>query len=199
VARDFERKTGIHVRLVFGQSDELSVQIQNDANLDVFFATDMASPRRLVAEGDGVAASLREYGHDPLVMSISPVVRIGPAPGNPLLILRGKSISHVSIADPRHTLSGKAAEECFRASRVYDLALRRKLLIGKDAEQVAQFLKTGDTDIALLTMSALHTYGLWSTRTIPIAPNLYLPIRMGAIVSTRSKHRVKGLEFINFA
>jgi molybdate transport system substrate-binding protein len=199
VARAFERKTGTHVRLVFGESDELYVQIRKGADLDVFFSSDMTSPRRLVTSGAGVAASLREYGRDPLVMSISPMVRIGLPPGNPLLILRDKALSHVSIADPQHTLSGKAAEESFRVSRVYDIALRRKLLIGEDEAQVAQFLKTGDADVALLPIGAMRTYGLWSTRTIPIATNLYRPIRMGAVAITRSKHRVEGLKFLNFA
>jgi molybdenum ABC transporter molybdate-binding protein len=199
VARAFEQKTGAHVRLVSGASDDLSSQIRKSADIDVFFAADMASPRRLVASGTGVAASLREYGRDGLAMSISPVVRISLPPGNPLVILRDKSIAHISIADPQHTPSGQATEACFRASRIYDAALRRKLLIGKDEAQVAQFLKAGDADVALLTTSATRSYGLFGARTIPIAPNLYRPIRMGAVVMTRSKQRGEGLAFLKFA
>jgi molybdate transport system substrate-binding protein len=199
LARGFEQKTGNHVRLESGESDSLYAQISKGAGYDVFFSTEMGFPRRLVASGVGVASSLGEFGHDPLAMSISPMVRIAFAPGNPLLILRDKAISHVAIADPQHTTAGKAAEESLRAGRVYDVALRRKLVIGKDPAQVADLVKSGDADVALLPMSAIQTYGLWSARTIAIAPNLYRPIKMGAVVITRSKHRAEGLEFLRFA
>ena len=198
VARAYEQKTGTHVRLVFGASGDLYSQIRKGADFDVFLAADMASPQRLVASGAGVAGSLKVYGRDRLVMSISPMVRIDLPPGKPLLILRDKSLSHISIADPHRTSSGKAAEESFRAGLVYDPALKRKLLIGDDDAQVSQLLKSGDADVALLPMSALRTYGLWNTRTIPIPPNLYRPIRLGGVVITRSKHRVEAVRFLRF-
>ena len=86
-----------------------------------------------------------------------------------------------------------------RAGRDYDLAVRRKLLIGKDNAQVAQFLENGDADVALLPATAARASGLWGARVIPISPSLYPPIRMGAVVIMRSKRRSEALEFLRFA
>jgi len=199
VAAAFEQKTGNHVRLTFGDSASLYSQIRNGATFDAFFSADMKDVRRLAASGVAVGASVTEYARDQLVMCISPMVRFQFQAGNPLLALRDKTISHIAIPDPQHTTSGEVAEEALRSGHDYDLAVRRKLLIGKDNSQVVQFLENGDADVALLPMTAAHASGLWGARVIPTSPSLYPPIRMGAVVITRSKRRSEALEFLRFA
>jgi molybdenum ABC transporter molybdate-binding protein len=115
------------------------------------------------------------------------------------LALRDKTISHIAIPDPQKTTSGKVAEAALKADRDYDLAVRRKLLIGKDNSDVAQFMEHGDADVALLPMTAARASGLWGTRVIPISSRLYPPTRMGAVVIMRSKRRSEALEFLRFA
>ena len=199
VAKAFEQKTGNHVRLTFADSASLYSQIRDGATFDALFSADMQDVRRLVASRAAVAGSVTEYARDQLVICISPIVRFHFPPGNPLLALRDKTISHIAISDPQHTTSGKVAEEALRAGRDYDLAVRRKLLIGKDNSQVAHLLESGDADVALLPMTAARASGLWSARVIPVSPSLYPPIRMGAVVIMRSKHRAGALEFVRFA
>jgi molybdate transport system substrate-binding protein len=199
VARSFESETGNHVRLTFADSASLYSQIRSGATFDAVFLADMQDVRRLIASREAVATSLTEYARDELVMCISPAVRFQFPPGNPLLALRDKTISHVAIPDPQKTTSGKVAEAALKADRDYDLAVRRKLLIGKDNSEVAQFLDHGDADVALLPMSAARASGLWGARVIPISPRLYPPIRMGAVVILRSKRRSEALEFVRFA
>ena len=199
VARAFEQKTGNHVRLTFADSASLNSQIRGGATFDAVFFADMKDVQRLVASRAAVAGSVTEYARDELVICISPIVRFRFPPGNPLLALRDKTISHIAIPDPQHTTSGKVVEEALRAGRDYDLAVRRKLLIGKDNAQVAQFLENGDADVALLPATAARASGLWGARVIPISPSLYPPIRMGAVVIMRSKRRSEDLEFLRFA
>lgn len=199
VARAFEQKTGNHVRLTFADSASLNSQIRGGATFDAVFFADMKDVQRLVASRAAVAGSVTEYARDELVICISPIVRFRFPPGNPLLALRDKTISHIAIPDPQHTTSGKVVEEALRAGRDYDLAVRRKLLIGKDNAQVAQFLENGDADVALLPATAARASGLWGARVIPISPSLYPPIRMGAVVIMRSKRRSEALEFLRFA
>jgi molybdate transport system substrate-binding protein len=199
VARAFEQKTGNHVRLTFEDSASLYSQIRDGANFDALFSADMQDARRLVASRAAVAGSVTEYARDQLVICISPIVRFHFPPGNPLLALRDKTISHIAISDPQHTTAGKVAEEALRAGRDYDFAVRRKLLIGKDNLQVAQLLQSGDADVALLPMTAARASGLWSARVIPVSPSLYPPIRMGAMVIARSKRRAEALAFVRFA
>jgi molybdate transport system substrate-binding protein len=199
VAGAFEKKTGNHVRLTFADSASLYSQIRKGATFDVFFSADMNDIRRLAASGVAVGASVTEYARDELVMCISPMVRFQFPPGNPLLAVRDKTISHIAVPDPQHTASGRVAEDALRAGRDYDLAVRRKLLVGTDNSQVAQFMRNGDADVALLPMSAARAYGLWGARVIPISPSLYPPIKMGAVVIVRSNHHREALELIRFA
>jgi molybdate transport system substrate-binding protein len=199
VARAFESKTGSHVHLTLVDSDTLYSQIRSGGTFDAVFFTDMRDVRRLIAAHAAVGASLTEYARDELVMCISPTVRFQFPPGNPLLALRDKTISHIAIADPQKTNSGKVVEAALKTDRDYDLAVRRKLLIGKDNSEVAQFLEHGDADVALLPMTAARASGLWGARVIPISPRLYPPIRMGAVVMMRSKRRAEALEFLKFA
>jgi molybdate transport system substrate-binding protein len=199
VARAFESKTGNHVRLTFADSASLYSQIRSGATFDAVFLADMQDVRRLTTSRAAVAASVAEYARDELVMCISPTVRFQFPPGNPLLALRDKTISHIAIPDPQKTTSGKVAEAALKADRDYDLAVRRKLLIGKDNSEVAEFMEHGDADVALLPMTAARASGLWGARVIPISPRLYPPIRMGPVVIMRSTRRAEALEFLRFA
>lgn len=199
VARAFESKTGNHVRLTFADSASLYSQLQSGATFDAVFSTNMQDVRRLVASRAALPASLTEYARDQLVICVSPIVRFQFPPGNPLLALRDKTISHIAIPDPQHTASGKVAEQALKGGRDYDLAVRRKLVIAKDNSQVAQFLENGDADVALLPMTAARASGLWGARVIPVSPTLYPPIRMGAVVIMRSKHRSEALALLRFA
>ena len=128
VARAFEEKTGRHVHLTFEDSASLYSEIRGGATFDAFFSADMQDVRRLTASRVVVASSVTEYARDQLVMCISPIVRFPFQPGNPLLALRDKTISHIAIPDPQKTTSGKVAEEALKAGRDYDAAVRRKNL-----------------------------------------------------------------------
>jgi molybdate transport system substrate-binding protein len=199
VARAFEEKTGHHVRLTFTDSASLSSQIPGGPAFDAFFSADMQEVRRLAASGAAVTGSVTEYARDELVMCISPIVRFPFPPGNPLLALRDKTISHIAIPDPQKTSSGKIAEAALKADRDYDAAVRRKILIGKDNSEVAQLMEHGDADVALLPMTAARASGLWGARVVPISSRLYPPMRMGAVVMMRSKRRPEALAFLRFA
>jgi molybdate transport system substrate-binding protein len=101
VARAFEEKTGLHVRLTFADSASLSSQILAGATFDAFFSADLQDVRRLTASRTAVADSPTEYARDELAVCISPIVHFQFPPGNPLLALRDKTISHIAISDPQ--------------------------------------------------------------------------------------------------
>jgi molybdate transport system substrate-binding protein len=126
VARAFEEKTGLHIRLTFADSASLSSQILAGATFDAFFSADLQDVRRLTASRTAVADSPTEYARDELAMCISPIVHFQFPPGNPLLALRDKTISHIAISDPQKTASGKVAEDALKSNRDYDAAIRRK-------------------------------------------------------------------------
>jgi molybdate transport system substrate-binding protein len=200
LARKFEQKTGKHIHFTFTDSANLLTQIQNGSAFDAVFLLDMNDVRRLAASGTVAGNSITEYARDPMVLCIAPWVRIEPRPGNPLLLLTAKNIPHIAIASPQHTVFGKVTVQALTAIHIYDFELRRKLLVGEDVAQVAQFLEKGSADVALLPGSALNAHHLGSTRVLPIpSKKLYSPIQMGAGVLRQSKHSRQALEFLRFA
>ena len=199
VARAFEEKTGKHVTLKFAESSGLYSQIRKGSAFDAFFPADMNDVRRLAASGLAVDTSITEYARDELVLCISPMVRVEFPPRNPLVAVRQKAISRIAVADAQRTAAGKAAVEALKAVRAYDVSVRRKILVGENLAQAAHFEENGNSDVALLTMSTTRAYPLGGTQVMAIASNLYRPIRMEAVVVTRSKHRREALEFLRFA
>ena len=51
IAANYEKRTGVTVKLSFGASGALTQQIQNGAPFDVFFSADMDYPQQLIAGG----------------------------------------------------------------------------------------------------------------------------------------------------
>jgi molybdate transport system substrate-binding protein len=199
LARQFELKTGNRIRFTFADSASLLTQIQNGLAFDAVFLPDMRDVRRLAESGTVTTSSITEYARDQMVLCFAPGVRIEPRPGNPLLLLTDKSIPRIAIANPQHTAFGRATVQALTAVHIYDVTVRRKLVIGDDIAEVAQFLEKGDADVALLPGSALRACQLRRVRVIPVASNQYTPIRKGAGVLRGAEHPRQALEFLTFA
>lgn len=197
-ARVFEQKTGRHIRFTFADSSSLYSQIRNGAPFDAFFSADLDYPRRLAASGATVNGSATAYARDRIVLCISPMARVELPPRDPLTVLRNKAISHIAISDPQRTIAGRATLRALRTAHIYDFTVQRKLLVGDDSSQVAQFVQNGSADVALLPSSAIRAYSLSGTRMISIPASLAPAISMGAVVLKRSKHRQEALGFLKF-
>ncbi|MGC2137003.1 MAG: molybdate ABC transporter substrate-binding protein, partial [Candidatus Sulfotelmatobacter sp.] len=68
IAANYEKRTGVVVKLSFGASGALTQQIQNGAPFDVFFSADMDYPRQLIAGGQADGATLYRYAVGQLVL-----------------------------------------------------------------------------------------------------------------------------------
>jgi molybdate transport system substrate-binding protein len=197
IARSFEAKTGIHVRLKFGNSEAFYSEIRGGGAFDVFFSADINHPRRLISSGVGL--SLTQYARDGLALCISPMSPFPVSPRNPLAVLRDKVVSHIAVADARKTSIGRATVQALRKASVYDLTVRRKLIVGDSVAETAQFVEQGQADVALLPTSAIRTNSLANFRVIKLSPSLYQPIIMGAVVMKPTRNRKEAIAFVNFA
>src|SRR5262249_10191001 len=193
LADAFEKKTGRHINLTFAESTSLVSQIRKGAAYDAFFPADINEVRRLSLSGVTMGLSVTEYARNGLVLCVSPMVRVEFPREHPLLPLKDRIIAHIAIPDPHRTPSGRAALEAMKAAHVYEEMERRKLWVGDDVPQTAQHVQNGDADVALLPATAECTS--WGARAVPIPPNLYRPISMGAAVVTRSKHHQEAYAF----
>src|SRR4029077_403917 len=67
-AGNYEKRSGVAVKLSFGASGALTQQIQNGAPFDVFFSANMDYPRQLLPSGQADGATLYRYAVGQLVL-----------------------------------------------------------------------------------------------------------------------------------
>src|ERR1700691_5549687 len=119
LAANYEKRTGVTVKLSFGASGALTQQIQNGAPFDVFFSADMDYPRQLIAAGRADGATLYRYAVGRLVLWVpkdSPL----DVEHKGMDVLLDPSVRKISIASPRHAPYGRAAAATLRHYGLYE-------------------------------------------------------------------------------
>jgi len=143
------RQPAIRVAATYGSSGSMHAQLRQRAPYDVYLSADIAYPRDLVSRGIGVESDLFTYAVGRIVVwvpnrSILPVERDG------LGALLGAV--RVAIANPRHAPYGKAAETALRGTGLWD-DVSRKLVLGENVAQAAQFAQSGAVDAGIIAKS----------------------------------------------
>src|SRR5208283_2870331 len=118
VAANYEKTSGVAVKLSFGASGALTQQIQNGAPFDVFFSADMDYPRQLVAAGVADSASLYEYAIGKLVMWV-PADSPLDLDHKGMNVLLAPSVRKIAIANPQHAPYGRAAVAALKHAGLY--------------------------------------------------------------------------------
>ena len=108
IAQQFQKSTGVQVKVSFGASGALTQQIQNGAPFDVFFSADTDYPRQLIAQGQADAASLYQYSLGKLVLWV-PASSPLDVEHKGMEVLLDPSAKKIAIANPQHAPYGRAA------------------------------------------------------------------------------------------
>jgi len=197
IVEGYTKKTGQTVKLSFGSSGNLANQIRNGAPFDIFFSADEEYPQQLIAEGLAAKDTLYRYAVGRLVLwvpSDSPlnVSKLG------ILALLDLSVKKISIANPATAPYGRAAEAALRHFGIYDQVSRR-LVLGENVSQAAQFVESGNAQAGLIALShalapALKDKGhYW---TVPL--DAYPTLNQAAVVLSRSKQQAAARGFLVF-
>jgi molybdate transport system substrate-binding protein len=197
VAADFEKKSGVRVKLSFGSSGALMQQIENGAPFSVFFSADMDYPRHLIAHGEAEASSLYRYAVGKVVLWVpadSPldVERKG------MNVLTDPSVQKISIADPKRAPYGKAAVAAMRHVGIFDQVSNR-LVIAENVSQAAQFVESGNAQVGFVALAhavspAMQGKGkYWE---IPV--EAYPPLDQGVVVLSHAPHKKEAAAFMEF-
>lgn len=151
ISARFQKQTGNTVRLTFGSSGNFFAQIQNGAPFDLFFSADVEYPRRLEAAGLVQPGSLCVYAAGKIVLWAPPGSRLDVQRlrANALL---DPSVRKIAIANPAHAPYGRAAVAAMQHFQLYD-RVRRKLVLGENISQAAQFVESGSADLGILALS----------------------------------------------
>jgi molybdate transport system substrate-binding protein len=196
VAARFEKQTGRKVRLNFGSSGQFYLQIENGAPFDLFFSADLGYPQRLVAERLAVVDSLDEYAVGKLVLYVPNSSPVDPAAG--LRALLSPQLRRVAIANPKHAPYGRAAVEAMRSAGVYE-AVERKLVMGENISQAAQFVQSGSADAGILALAlALSPHMRSAGRFAELPLSQYKPLVQAAVILRSSRDPATARLFLEF-
>src|SRR5271165_4533797 len=138
IADDYQKKTGVEVKLSFRSSGALTQQIQNGAPFDLFFSADMDYPRQLIAAGDADGASLFQYAVGKLVLRV-PADSPLDVQAKGMSVLLDPSVKKIAIANPEHAPYGRAAVAALKHAGLYD-QVQGRLVLGENVAQAAQFV-----------------------------------------------------------
>ncbi len=187
IASDFEKTSGVVVKLSFGASGALTQQIENGAPFDVFFSADMGYPKQLIADGKADASTLYRYAIGELVLwtpADSPldVERKG------MDVLLDPSTKKIAIANPQHAPYGRAAEAALKHYGLYEKVSDR-LVVGENIAQAAQFVESGNAQVGFVALAhALAPAMKGKGKYWKIPADAYPPLDQGAIMISDSQH-----------
>jgi molybdate transport system substrate-binding protein len=197
IGEDYEKETGVQVKLSFGASGALTQQIQNGAPFDVFFSADMDYPRQLVAAGDANSASLYQYAVGKLVLwvpsdSSLDIVHQG------MNVLLDSAVKKIAVANPQHAPYGRAAVAALKHAGLYD-RIADRLVLGENVSQAAQFVESGNAQAGFVALAHAVAPGMSGKgKYWEVPADYYPPLAQGVVVLSHSQHKKEAAEFLNY-
>jgi molybdate transport system substrate-binding protein len=136
----------VKIDITLGASGALAQQIINGAPFDFFMSADTRSPQKLKEQGCA-SGDAKTYAFGKLVLWSNVLdVSIG------IEILNDKRVSRVAIAKPDIAPYGEKAVDCMKYYKLYDSS-EDKLVYADNIAQAAQFVVTGNAEIAFIAYS----------------------------------------------
>jgi molybdate transport system substrate-binding protein len=174
LAEQFERQTGHRLALSFGATGQFYAQIRHGAAFAVLLAADDEVPRRLEAEGLGVAGTRQTYATGRLVLwSAQP--GLVDAQGH---ILRSPPPGRIALANPKLSPYGRASREVMTR-----LGLAAPTVEAAHIGQAYQFVASGNAPLGFLALSQVFEDGRLREGSAWIVPQaLHTPIVQQALI-----------------
>lgn len=197
IVAEFERTTGVRVRLSLGSSGNFFSQIQSGAPFDLYFSADIRYPQKLIESGHAVPGSLYRYAVGRIVVwvpahSALAVETLG------LNALLDPSIRKIAIANPKHAPYGRAAVAAMEHFKVYG-QVKEKLVLGENISQAAQFVESGAADVGIIALSLALAPSMKSVGRYWEAPfDAYPPLEQGAILVKGGRNPGAARAFVSF-
>lgn len=194
---NYEKKTGVSVKLSFGASGALTQQIQNGAPFDLFFSADMDYPRQLETAGQADGTTLYQYAVGKLVLwmpadSTLDVEHMG------MKTLLDPSVKKVAIANPQHAPYGRAAVAALKHAGVYDQVADR-LVLGENISQAAQFAESGNAQAGFVALAHVVSPAMRGKgRFWEVPQDFYPALAQGAVVLSQSQHKKEAADFLAY-
>jgi molybdate transport system substrate-binding protein len=197
VATNYEKRSGVAVKLSFGASGALTQQIQNGAPFDVFFSADMDYPRQLITGGQADGATLYRYAVGKLVLWVpkdSPL----DVEHKGMDVLLDPSVKKISIANPQHAPYGRAAVAALKHYGLYE-KVTGQLVLGENISQAAQFVESGNAQVGFVALAHAIAPSMQDKGKYWMVPTeAYPPLDQGAVLISRSSHKQDAAAFLEY-
>lgn len=192
IAERFEKQTGHRVVLISGSTGKQYAQIKNGAPFDIFFAADVARPKRLEDEGAAMPGSRFTYAVGKIVLW-SPQEGLVDGAGE---VLECGGFKRLALANPRLAPYGKAAREVLEARGLW-MSLEADAVRGENIGQTFQFVRSGNAELGFVALSQLKRPGQSIEGSFWEVPqSLYTPIEQQAVLLRESNIARSFLRFI---
>jgi molybdate transport system substrate-binding protein len=195
---EFKRTApGVNLTSTSGASGSLFAQIRNGAPFDVFLSADTEYPQQVVVAGLGDAASLRTFATGRLVFWTT---RTDIEVTDVAASVRSPAVAKLAIAQPRTAPYGRAAQAVLEKLGVWPLA-ERKVVLGENITQAAQFIETGNAAAGFVALSLvlsprLANHGRWTE----VPPALYAGVSLdhAVVLTTRGGSNPAAKRYLAF-
>ncbi len=197
VADLFRRKTGHGLRLSFGSSGNFARQIAQGAPFEIFFSADESYAKRLFDAGltDG-PGWIYARGRLALFAATGSFLRPGLIQGaflepKPLMAGLAKALDdgrlkRFSIANPDHAPYGRAAREALQYAGLWQ-RMEKRLVIGENAAQAAQFALSGSAQGGLVPYAFVLSPGMKGRGSYALIPEAWhKPLNQRVVVMKKS-------------
>ncbi|MBI3802573.1 MAG: molybdate ABC transporter substrate-binding protein [Nitrospirae bacterium] len=197
IASAFEKATGSVVKISFGASGSFVAQIMAGAPFDLFFSADESYPKRLIEAGLALPESFDRYATGRLILWVPNDSPIDLAQEGMQALLH-PTVRKIAIANPTHAPYGKAAVAALQSAGLYD-RVQSRLVLGENISQAAQFVQSGNAEIALLSLSHASAAPMKAQgRLWPVPVDSYPPLHQAVVVLRRSKEKERAQSLIDF-
>jgi molybdate transport system substrate-binding protein len=197
ISANYEKRTGVAVKLSFGASGALTQQIQNGAPFDVFFSADMEYPRQLIAAGQAETATLYRYAVGQLVVWVpkdSPL----DVEHRGIDVLLDPGVKKISIANPQHAPYDRAAVAALKHYGLYE-KVGDRLVLGENVSQAAQFAESGNAQVGFVALAHAAAPAMQGKGKYWVVPaEAYPQLDQGAVLISRSAHRQDASAFLEY-
>lgn len=193
---EFEKKSGVRVKLSLGSSGNFFSQISNGAPFTLYFSADIRYPQRLEEAGLVVPGSLYKYAVGRIVLWAPIGSKVDVQKG--LDALMDPAVKKIAIANPKHAPYGRAAVAAMEHFKVYD-RVKDKIVLGENISQAAQFVESGACDIGIVALSLALAPTMKAAGTFWLIPaDAHPAIDQGAAVVKNSKNQEAAKRFLEF-
>jgi len=197
ITENYEKETGVKVKLSFGASGALTQQIHNRAPFDVFFSADMDYPRQLISHGDAEGGSLYRYAVGKLVLW-APADSPLDVEHRGMNILSDPSVKKIAIANPQHAPYGRAAVAAMKHVGLYEQVSDR-LVLGENISQAAQFVESGNAQVGFVALAHVVSPAMRGKgKYWEIPAEAYPALDQGVVVIKYSRYKKEATAFVEY-